>query len=96
MGTITRKLLDPGVVRNGTAVVTAKTVDRAYTEWRTRELARMEKRRAYDLAILAGLDASYSAQLQFNAANAAATEARADYFAIVSEAKTQARKRLSS
>ena len=71
-------------------------INAAFALWQAAEAKRMTARKSYDDAVIAGLDLSYSAQVVFNAANAAATNARTDYYTKVSAYKKQLRNRVAS
>lgn len=71
-------------------------INAAFVLWQAAETKRMTARKSYDDAVIAGLDLSYSAQVVFNAANAAATNARTDYYTKVSAYKKQLRNRVAS
>lgn len=71
-------------------------INSAFALWQAAETKRMTARKSYDDAVIAGLDLSYSAQVVFNAANAAATQARTDYYTKVSAYKKQLRNRVAS
>lgn len=70
-------------------------INAAFALWQAAEAKRMTARKSYDDAVIAGLDLSYSAQVVFNAANAAATQARTDYYTKVSAYKKQLRNRIA-
>jgi hypothetical protein len=71
-------------------------INAAFAVWQAAETKRMTARKSYDDAVIAGLDLSYSAQLVHNQANAAATQARTDYYTMVSAYKKQLRNRVAS
>lgn len=71
-------------------------INAAFALWQAAETKRMTARKAYDDAVIAGLDLSYSAQVMFNAANSAAQNARTDYYTKVSAYKKQLRNRIAS
>lgn len=68
-------------------------VNAAYQKWAAMESQRVTARKAYDDAVISGLQLTYSAQMAFNAINAQATEARTNYYAIVAALKKQLRNR---
>lgn len=68
-------------------------VNRAFQQWEADEAKRMRARKAYDDAVIAGLEIAYSSQVIFNATQAAATKSRTDYYALVSAYKKQLRDR---
>lgn len=70
-------------------------VDAAYSKWAALESRRLAARKAYDDAVIAGLNLTYNAQITFNAINSEATNARTDYYAIVAAYKKQLRKKLT-
>lgn len=72
---------------------TQADVNRAFQLWEASEAKRLTARKAYDDAVIAGLEIAYSSQIVFNATQAAATNARTDYYALVSAYKKQLRER---
>lgn len=71
----------------------AGQVNAAFQQWAAMELQRVNARKAYDDAVISGLQLTFSAQIAFNAINAQATKARTDYYAIVAAMKKQLRNR---
>lgn len=71
----------------------AGQVNAAFQQWAAMELQRVNARKAYDDAVISGLQLTYSAQIAYNAINAQATKARTDYYAVVSAMKKQLRNR---
>lgn len=95
--------VSPSSVQKVEAVISQETTSFNYADinssfalWQATEARRMTARKSYDDAVIAGLDLSYSAQVAFNAANAAATQARTDYYTKVSAYKKQLRNRVAS
>lgn len=72
---------------------TQSDVNRAFLIWEASEAKRLTARKAYDDAVITGLEIAYSSQIVFNATQAAATNARTDYYALVSAYKKQLRER---
>lgn len=72
---------------------TQSDVNRAFQLWEASEAKRLTSRKAYDDAVIAGFEIAYSSQIVFNAAQAAATQYRTDYYAMVSAYKKQLRER---
>lgn len=71
----------------------AGQVNAAFQQWAAMEIQRVNARKAYDDAVISGLQLTFSAQIAFNAINAQATKARTDYYAIVAAMKKQLRNR---
>lgn len=67
--------------------LTRDSAVRLFQIWQDLEQRRVTARATYDFAVIDSYKASYEAQLASNAVNAAATLARTDYYAFVSELK---------